>query len=419
MRKTALVLVLAAACGGGHGKKDGGTGHDDAPKVYMDAPGPDAPALVACTPTNGTTVKVRQIGQVSGSAVLATSPPNDGRLFVIEQAGRIRIFENEQLRPTPYLDWSSHIVGGDGASGSEQGLLGLAFHPQFAYNGQFFIYYTKSGADVVARCSASADPYVANPTCDDILSIQDPYSNHNGGMIEFGPKDGYLYIGDGDGGSAGDPQRTAQDTNKLLGKILRIDVNSEANGKKYAIPADNPFATSGGAPEVYIYGLRNPWRWSFDKATGDLWIGDVGQDAYEELDVLKYGDQAGKNLGWSKFEGNHCYASNYTPCADTDVNANGFTGPVYERTHNSGWISVIGGAVYSGSCFPDLAGKYFFIDYGAHQLMSATLNGDGSVTVTGLTGTWPQSPSSLHADARGELYLTTTAGRVYQIEAGP
>ncbi|HEY5944332.1 MAG TPA: PQQ-dependent sugar dehydrogenase [Kofleriaceae bacterium] len=423
MRNTALVLVFAAACGGGgnNSKKDGSV------EPLIDAaPTIDAPALIGCTPVNGTTVKTRLVGQVSGSAVLATSPPNDGRLFVLEQAGRIRIFENEQLKPTPYLDISNTVSGGDGASGSEQGLLGLAFPPNFGSTRQFYVFYTtgsgSANTNVVARYTASeTDPNVANPTGEVILSIPDFASNHNGGMIEFGP-DGFLYIGTGDGGGAGDPNRTAQDTNKLLGKILRIDVNSEANGKKYAIPSDNPFATSGGAPEVFIYGVRNPWRWSFDRATGDMWIGDVGQGAIEELTVLKKGEQAGKNLGWSKYEGNKCYATNYTPCTDGEYNSNGFTGPQYTRTHSENWISIIGGQVYNGSCFPDLKGFYFTTDYGAHPLVRAKLEANGTVAATELTaptGGWPQSPSSLHADARGELFLTTTAGRIYQIEAGP
>jgi glucose/arabinose dehydrogenase len=254
-----------------------------------------------------------------------------------------------------------------------------------------------------------------------ILSIPDFASNHNGGMIEFGP-DGYLYIGTGDGGGGGDPQRTAQNTNSLLGKILRIDISAEANGKKYSIPAGNPYAGGGGAPEVFILGLRNPWRWSFDKLTGDMWIGDVGQDALEELTVLKAGEQAGKNLGWSKFEANKCYATNYTPCTDGDNNANGFVGPQFVRTHGQNWLSVIGGQVYRGDCFPDLKGYYFMTDYMAHPMVRAKLEANGTVTAMDLpapTGGWPTAPTSLHADARGELFLTTTAGRVYQIEAGP
>jgi glucose/arabinose dehydrogenase len=425
MRNTALVLVLAAACGGGGGnneKKDATT----IPPVDS-PPTIDAPSLIGCTPVSGTTVKLRPIGTVSGSAVLATAPKNDGRLFVLEQQGRIRIFENEQLNPTAYLDINNLAVGGDGAAGSEQGLLGLAFHPNFANNRQFFVYYTTSNANVVARYTQSeTNPNVADTTGEVLLTIPDFASNHNGGMIEFG-NDGYLYIGTGDGGGGGDPQRTAQNPNSLLGKILRIDVNSEANGKKYAIPSDNPFATAGGAPEVYILGLRNPWRWSFDPMTYDLYIGDVGQGGnlsagFEEVNVLKAGEQAGKNLGWSKYEGNTCYQSNYTPCVAGEFNANGMTGPQNFHTGSGqNWHSVIGGQVYRGACFPDLQGYYFFTDYTARPLMRGKLEANGSLTVVELPRptNFPQGPTSIHADARGELFITNTAGAVMQIEAGP
>jgi hypothetical protein len=424
MRNPAFVLVLAAACGGGGG---GNTEKKDAPTTPPADTAVDGPEAIACTPVNGTTVSVRTIGQVSGSAVLATAPKNDGRLFVIEQQGRIRIFEKEVLNPTPYLDINDLVVGGGGATGNEQGLLGLAFHPNFAANRQFFVFYTTANANVVARYTQSAtDINVADPTGEVLLSIPDFAGNHNGGMIEFG-NDGYLYIGTGDGGGGGDPQRTAQNTNSLLGKILRIDVNAEANGKKYSIPSDNPYAAGGGAPEVYILGLRNPWRWSFDPMTYDMYIGDVGQGGnlsagYEEVIVLKAGEQAGKNLGWSKYEGNICFQSNYTPCVAADFNSNGMTGPQYFRTGSgNNWHSVIGGQVYRGSCFPDLQGYYFFTDYTARPLMRGKLEANGSLTVTELTRPtgWPQGPTSIHADARGELFITNTAGTVMQIEAGP
>lgn len=407
MRNTALALVLAAACGSNHSKKDGGTQPpgDGQPTV-------DAPPLIACTPTSGTSVKLRQIGRVSGGAMLATSPPNDGRLFVVEQQGRIRIFENEQLEADAFLDVTD--VPGFTAGG-EQGLLGLAFHPSYAVNRQFFVYYTTNNANVVARYTASAtDPNKADPTGEVLLSIPDFASNHNGGMMEFGP-DGYLYIGTGDGGGGGDPQRTAQNPSSLLGKMLRIDVDSASGGKPYGIPAGNPYASGGGAPEVYMLGLRNPWRWSFDRMTGDLWIADVGQGTDEELTVVKAGEQAGKNLGWSMYEGTRCYG-NY-PC-----DPSGMTMPQVTRGQNQGWKAIIGGQVYRGSCFPDLVGTYFFTDNVLHPLQTARLEANGTVTTSNLTsptGSWPTGPASIHADARGELFLTTTSGYVYQIEAGP
>jgi len=405
-----LVLVLAAACGGGggdNGKKDAGNPPADSP------PAIDAPALTGCTPVSGTSVKVRQIGRVSGGAMLATSPPNDGRLFVVEQQGRIRIFENEMLKTTAFLD----VTGATGfVAGGEQGLLGLAFHPNYANNRQFYVFYTTGNANVVAKYTQSAtDPNVADPTGEVLLSIPDFASNHNGGMMEFG-SDGFLYIGTGDGGNANDPQRTAQDPNKLLGKILRIDVNTTSGQKPYGIPADNPFASGGGAPEVFMLGLRNPWRWSFDRMTGDLWIGDVGQGTDEELDVLKPSEQRGANLGWSMYEGTRCFG-NYT-CDPT-----GKFMPQATRAASTNWHAIIGGQVYRGSCFPDLQGTYFFTDNSAAQLQTAKLEANGSVTTTNLTPppqtSWPTSPASIHADARGELFITNTGGYVYQIEAGP
>jgi glucose/arabinose dehydrogenase len=415
MRFTALMLIVAACGGGGSNGKDT-TEKKDAPTTppVDAAPEHDAPPLLTCTPKNGTTISIRSIGQVSGSAVLATSPKNDGRLFVLEQQGRIRIFENEMLVATPYLDINTLVAGG--TPPNEQGLLGLAFHPNFANNRQFYVFYTTSNANVVARYTQSeANPNVADTTGEVILSIPDFAANHNGGMIEFG-KDGFLYIGTGDGGNADDPQRTAQNPDALLGKILRIDVNSEANGKKYAIPAGNPYASGGGAPEVYILGLRNPWRWSFDTATGDLWIGDVGQDTDEEVTVLKDGMQAGANLGWSMYEGTRCFG-NYT-CDPANK-----TMPQVVRPQSAGWVSVIGGQVYRGDCFPDLKGTYIFADYGANTaaFVRGKLEANGTVTTTTIpnpTG-WPGGRTSIHADARGELYMTTTNGRVYAIEAGP
>ena len=424
MRNTALLLALAACGNGGGGgeKKDAPV---DQGQPVDAAPEHDAPALIGCTPRNGMTVSVRQIGTaVSGSAILATSPPNDGRLFVLEQQGRIRIYENETLNPTPYLDINSIVAGG--VPPNEQGLLGLAFHPNFANNRQFYVFYTTSNENIVARYTQStSNPNVADTAGEVILTIPDFAGNHNGGMIEFG-NDGFLYIGTGDGGGGGDPQRTSQNPDNLLGKILRIDVNSEAGSKKYAIPADNPYANGGGAPEVYIRGLRNPWRWSFDPMTYDMYIGDVGQGGtgvtgYEEVTVLKAAEQNGKNLGWSKYEATTCYASNYTPCVANDNNANGMTGPQFVRTSTQGWRSVIGGQVYRGTCFPDLVGYYFFTDYAANVFVRGKLEANGSLTTTDLplpTG-WPGGRTSIHADARGELFLTTTNGRVFQIEAGP
>ena len=420
MSKIAWMLVLAAACGGGHKAKDDAPtgGGSDASTPVCTAP-PVVP-VQACTPVSGSTISVRKLGQVSGGAMLATSPPNDGRLFVLEQQGRIRIFENDQLDPDPFLDISSDIV-----AGGEQGLLGLAFHPGYACNGYFYVWYTLANANVLARFTVSpTDPNKADPASKQVLlSIPDFASNHNAGMIEFGA-DGYLYVSTGDGGQGGDPHRNGQAIDRtaqscmqsgcepLLGKILRLDVDHPANGKPYGIPADNPFASGGGEPEIFMLGVRNPWRWSFDRMTGDMWIGDVGQDVDEELDVIPAGQQKGKNLGWSMWEANRDYG-NYT------ADMTGKTFPQVVKNHtNDGWHAIIGGQVYRGPCYPDLNGKYFYTDNTASTLSVATFDGQ-NVTTSDLPGTWPASPASIHADARGELYETTTNGSVYHIEAAP
>jgi glucose/arabinose dehydrogenase len=303
-------------------------------------------------------------------------------------------------------------------SGNEQGLLGLVFHPQFATNAQFFVYYTTGTVtagtlrDVLARCSISAsDPDVADPaSCVEVLSVDDPAVNHNGGMMEFG-KDGYLYLGLGDGGGNNNLGRS-QNPNLLLGKMLRIDVDNKAPGMEYSIPADNPFASGGGLPEIYMLGLRNPWRWSFDRETGDMWIGDVGAATIEELDVLSPAEQKGANLGWSIWEGSHCFTA---PC-DTA----GFTFPKSERDRaTTGWAAIIGGQVYRGTCFPDLAGWYFYADDIRNAYARAHLNTDRTLEVIDLVGKFPARPTSLHEDARGELYLTDVSGFVYRLEVTP
>ncbi|MEJ7599882.1 MAG: PQQ-dependent sugar dehydrogenase [Kofleriaceae bacterium] len=401
-----VTVIVASACGG---SKD-----------------PSTPLARCTTPVTGTTISVKKLGTVVSGAMLVTSPPADLRLFVIEQRGAIRIFKDQVLLPDPFLDLSPDARG-PVIAGGENGLLGLAFHPAYASNGQFFVYYTARNTgdamnpqrNVVARCQVSpTNPDRADATsCVDVLSIPDFAGNHNGGMIEFG-KDGFLYIGTGDGGGGGDPQRNGRalvdgdpmpNTKALLGKILRIDIDARSQGE-YGIPADNPFASGGGKPEIFVIGLRNPWRWSFDRATGDLWIGDVGQGEVEELTVMRAGEQAGKDLGWSNFEGTRCYRE---PCEA------GTVAPQDERTHADGWLSIIGGQVYRGTCYPDLVGTYFYTDYNKRQLIKATLRGDGTLDIVDLPATVGGPPASLHEDARGELYVTDTSGNVYHLEVGP
>jgi glucose/arabinose dehydrogenase len=428
MRRFAVCVLVVAGCGSSDKDKIDAapTGCTTAP---CDAPATvDAPALATCAaPVSGSTIVPRKIGTVNGPTTLATSPPSDPRLFVIEQNGRIRIFKNEQLVDAAFLDISDIIV-----AGGEQGLLGLAFHPNYAQNHKFYVDYTAANptsggdafVDVIAEYTTSAtDPDVAVPTSGKILiSISDFASNHNGGMLEFG-SDGFLYISTGDGGNAGDPNRNGQNKNALLAKILRIDVDHPSGTKPYGIPTDNPFAAGGGAPEVFVYGLRNPWRWSFDRATGDMWIGDVGQNITEEVDVLVKGKQAGMNLGWSAFEANACCATQSDKCSQSGAqqacDKTGLFFPQDTRAHSTGWNAIIGGQVYRGSCFPDLVGWYFYTDNGHGGLSKAKLNPDGSLEIHDLTGTFPASPSSIHADARGELYETDTSGNVWALEATP
>jgi glucose/arabinose dehydrogenase len=426
MRRTAALALglVSAACGG---KKQAGT--IDAPPIDAvvdaapDAP-IDAPPPFGCTPNPGTKLSVRKIGTVGGlGAIIVTSPPGDERLFVVERKGTIHVFDHEVEAPAKFLDLTPVAGGPVKSGGDEFGLLGLAFDPDYATNGYFYVYYTDVATtgdpvwiydDILARYKVDpTDPNKGDPKSGQILlSIPDYASNHNGGMLEFGP-DGYLYIGTGDGGGSNDPHRTAQDKTSLLGKILRIDVRAPSGGKMYSIPADNPFAQGGGAPEVFVYGARNPWRFSFDRANGDLWIGDVGQNVDEELDYLPAGHQAGVNLGWSMYEENRCLG-NY-PCSPT-----GTTFPVDVRNHaTAGWHAIIGGQVYRGPCYAGLTGGYFYTDYQADVIVRADLQPDGKVKVTDYPGPWPLAPTSLHADSRGELYLTSLDGTFYHLEASP
>jgi glucose/arabinose dehydrogenase len=437
--KRAVVLVALAACGDNRAVKD-------APPRPIDA-AIDAGLPACANPVSGKRITMRLVAHAADNdaIVLVTSPPNDLRRFVVERAGTILIMDaNDSLLPEPFIVLDD-VKGGPVVGGGEMGLLGLAFHPHYATNRQFYVFYTRRATvegdakniyrDVLARCTASdTDPdHGGAPTsCVEMLVIPDFAGNHNGGMIEFGP-DGYLYIGTGDGGSANDPNHDAQavvtaidpsvpgpttaNVEALLGKILRIDVDHPAPGKPYGIPADNPFAAGGGEPEIFAIGLRNPWRWSFDRATGDIWIGDVGQGTREELDWVKAGFLKGKNFGWSVYEATFCRVTTGCP---TDMFV-----PQDERTHaapplGDGWTAIIGGQVYRGTCYPDIVGTYFYTDNGAGGLASAVVNPDGrTLAIADVPGSFPRFPASLHADARGELYETDIHGNVYHLEAAP
>ena len=352
------------------------------------------------------------VAQGLSDPVALVAPPGDTtRLFVVEKTGRVRILRGGALLPRPFLDLSGRV-----SRGSEQGLLDLEFHPSYASNRRFFVHYTDVSGDTrVVELQASDDPDSAAAAERVILSVDQPYSNHNGGELAFGP-DGKLYIGLGDGGSGGDPQGNGQNLGALLGKILRIDVDA---GTPYGIPADNPFVSRAGARgEIWSYGLRNPWRFSFDAETGAMWIGDVGQNAWEEIDVEPAG-QGGRNYGWNRMEGSSCYPPG------SSCNQTGLSLPVAEYGHGDG-CSVTGGFVYRGPDLPELRGAYFYGDYCTGLVRSlrwvnggATDPRDWTATLRTRGGGPMAGLSSFGVDGRGELYLVLLTGEIYRLGRRP
>ena len=365
------------------------------------AAGPPEPAAVA--PSFETVAS-----GLSAPVLVTHAGDGSGRLFVVEQTGRIRIIDGETVRPTPFLDLSGSVL----ATG-EQGLLGLAFHPSYETNGKFYVnFITKSGYTAINEYRVSADPNVANRASGRrILSIPQPYSNHNGGHLTFGPN-GYLFIGMGDGGGAGDPGNRAQSVNSLLGKMLRIDINGTTGSRPYRVPATNPYVGRAGLDEIYSRGLRNPWRFSFDRATADLWIGDVGQYRYEEIDrsTTTSGRGRGANYGWKVMEGRACYSPS------SGCNTTGKVLPVVAYNHSQGDCSVIGGYVYRGPSAPSLVGRYVFGDFCSGRIWSIAQAarapaGRALVFDTALNIT------SFGEDEAGDLYVTDAAGGVRRIVA--
>jgi glucose/arabinose dehydrogenase len=340
---------------------------------------------------------------------LTNAADGSGRVFIVEQGGVIYVTDSDMSDLGIYLDVSALVSAEANSSGyTERGLLGLAFHPAYASNGTFFINYTdRRGTTVIARYTTSADnPNEADPNSAEIIFTQpQPFPNHNGGHMAFGP-DGYLYVSLGDGGSANDPLGAGQSLDVLLGKILRLDVNPETG---YAVPADNPFANGGGLPEIWAYGLRNVWRFSFDRATGDLYLGDVGQNKWEEINFQPADSRGGENYGWSAFEGSHVFNQN--------ASATNPVLPIAEFEHsNANGCSITGGFVYRGSNLPTMQGVYLYSDYCSGRIWIAYRDA---------SDTWQSqvfleagvAVSSFGEDEAGELYVVGYGGEIYRLDA--
>jgi len=370
-------LALAAALAAAHAALAAAAAH---------APSP--PAIAAETVVDGL-----------DRPLYVTAPAHDSRLFIVEQTGRVRVMRAGHLLPHPFLDVSDRV-----SHATEQGLLSLAFHPHYAHNGFVYIDYTDRRGDTrIERYRVSADSdRVESASMTLILTVAQPYANHNGGLVLFGP-DGMMYIGMGDGGSAGDPHGYAQDSTSLLGKMLRIDVD---HGAPYSIPYDNPFrGRAGWRPEIWALGLRNPWRFCFDPPTGALIIADVGQNLWEEIDAVP-AKTGGWNFGWNRMEGRHLYRE--------ATQVSGLTGPVDEYGHDRG-CSVIGGFVYRGRAVPEIAGLYFYSDYCDGRVRAERIDNSRVTDRYEWNLHLSGAVSSFGLDAAGELYITTLDGHVVRI----
>jgi glucose/arabinose dehydrogenase len=354
--------------------------------------------LAMDTQAQSSAIRLEPVLQGLSSPVLVThAGDGSNRLFVVEQTGRILVRASGATTTTVFLDIAARIV-----AGGERGLLGLAFHPQFAANSRFFVNYTRieDGATVIAEYRAGADAAATFASEAILLTIPQPFTNHNGGMVAFGP-DGYLYIGMGDGGSGNDPGNRAQNIDDLLGKMLRIDVDHPANGLPYSSPAGNPFVgAQSGRQEIYAIGLRNPYRFSFDRGTGRLYVGDVGQSAQEEVDIMT----AGGNYGWRVYEGNSCTGLDSTLCTPAN-----YIAPILQYGHTGGRCSIIGGYVYRGRKRTVDPGTYLYGDFCSGEIFAFA----GGVTSVLLDTSL--NISSFGEDESGELYVAGLAGTVQRI----
>ena len=372
----------------------------------------DGGTVVTAAPTDAHIALSLRASSLSRPVFVTSARDGTGRLFIVEQTGRIKIYKDGKVLSTPFLSIPSQVSGG-----FEQGLLGLAFHPNYTTNRKLYINFTNTSGDTIIReyrASSTNPNVVATSTARTILKVGQPYDNHNGGMLGFGP-DGYLYIGMGDGGDSGDPGNRAQNKDVLLGKMLRIDINRTKTGHNYSWPSSNPYVGVTGRNEIWQIGLRNPWRWSFDRANGNLWIGDVGQEKWEEIDrAVKTSSGAGRgvNWGWRVLEGFHCYRPS------TGCSTSGKTMPVAEVDHNNGRCSITGGYVYSGTAIPALVGGYLFADYCSGEIWVISATASSPASEVRLLDTSLRI-SSFGENASGELYvLDRDGGRMYAVVQG-
>jgi glucose/arabinose dehydrogenase len=390
-----IVLTTLAAC----------SGDDDVDTTATQTPTTTTTAAPTTSAPSSTTasepdlaaarITLTEVAHDLASPVALATRANDDRLYIVEQGGRVRIVEDGTTVEEPVLE--VEVSGGN-----EQGLLGVVFSPDGA---NLYVDYTDPEGNTRVVEYAMDGDVADTASRRELLFVEDPYPNHNGGELTFGP-DGMLYITLGDGGAGGDPEQRAQDLGQLFGKIMRIDP-APSGSSPYSIPADNPFVDQPGArPEIWMYGLRNPWRFSFDRATNDVWIGDVGQNAWEEIDFATAGTAAGSNWGWDAREGTHEFEG--TPPA-------GAREPIYELSHADGNCSVTGGYVYRGEAIPALRGAYVFADYCVAELI-ALVQRDGELADQALLGVETSEVTSFGEDAAGELYVLSRSGSVYRID---